>query len=315
MEVLLNLCAAISHHTYSRSSIMDDFYAVLRISSNIRDDFIGPFHTFPVNIAEKLISYSEKRNMSDVIQSIDKYTERTTEISEFISLKMSAALPFIYDKFVLFLIWRPKWNVQPVDEFDEILQSVYQTIMRPGGIYDHLQYISKALAKNNKIATQLKDATLETIHQLFGAIDHNNETLYNELKVKLQNQLSKLCKEITVTIQTLRRLKIKEILSKLSTVHKRLYKTALDIFSDDLENTTQISNESHDTPNETTLIPDSLRRETSPPFKQFEQAYQRFFNHSRNVFYLYLILFVVFFLCIYTRFYRHLNFLLWKYFH
>lgn len=306
-EVLLNLCAAISHKKYA-SNIMEDFYSMLKVSSSIRDGFIGPFLPFPENISEKLITYNKKRNISDVMRIFDEYTEHTNEISEFVSLKMSAALPFTYDRFVVFIAWRPTRNmsIEPVDELAKIVESVYQSIIKPNGIYEHSKHLFDVLTKPFNEAARLKNKTLETINHLFEAIDHNNEKQYHELKNILQEQLTKLDKTIHVSIQTLRRLKIKDILLKLSTVHRRFYRTALEIFRDEFK-PLQVKNQLQNGSSENVLA-DSLWQKMETPFERIEQSYERYSNHSLLVLFLYLILFIFLFLWIFARFRRNLYF-------
>lgn len=107
-EVLLNLCALMaSWNKYGATNVVEDFHSMLKISSTIRDSFIGPFQPLSGNIMDKLVLHSRKRDISDVIQIIDKYIEQTNKISEFVSMKMFAALPSTYDRFIVFFIWRP----------------------------------------------------------------------------------------------------------------------------------------------------------------------------------------------------------------
>lgn len=315
-EVLLNLCAAISWNKYATSNVIEDFYSMLKVSSNIRDGFIGPFDPLPGNITEKLMSYSRKRDISDVIKIIDKYTECTNEISEFVSLKMSAALPFTYDRFIVFLVWRPTANMsmEPVDKLATEVRSVYQSIIKTDGIYEHTKRKSSVLAKAFNEATQLKNAFEGTIKHLFEAIDHNNEKEYDELKHIIENQLNKLNEKVTTSIQTLRRLKIKEILSKLSTVHRRFYETALEIFHDEFKKPTDVVDNDVETSLNINSLPDALRRKMPVTFDRLEQTYRRYTDHIQFVFYLYLILFIILFLCIFARFNRNF-YSLWRCFH
>lgn len=289
---------------------------MLKVSSNIRDGFIGPFQPLSGNISEKLMSYSRKRDISDVIKIIDKYTEHTNEISEFVSLKMSAALPFTYNRFIVFLIWRPTVNIsmEPVDKLAAEVRSVYQSIIKTDGIYENSKRISSVLAKAFDEATQLKSAIVGTINHLIEAIDHNNEKEYDELKHIIENQFDKLNKKITTSIQTLRRLKIKEILSKLSTVHRRYYETALEIFHNEFKKPMDVVNNDVEISSNINQLSDALRRKMPVTFNRIEQTYKRYTNHIQFVFYLYLMLFIVLFLCIFARFNRNL-YSLWRCFH
>lgn len=305
-EVLLNLCAAITWKNYA-SHVIEDFYSMLNVSSNIRDGFVGPFQPFPEKISEKLIAYNKKRDISDVMQIIDKYTEQTTEISEFVSMKMPAALPYTYEKFVVFICWLPIWrkNVEPVDELAKIVQSVYQSIIKPNGIYEQTKHVVDVMAKPFDESSRIKNTALEAINHIFEAIDHNDEKEYQELKTVIQNQLTKLNKKIHVSIQMLRQLKIKDILSKLSAVHRRFYESAVELFGDEFKKTQdQIQN----SPSEN-LLSDSLQA----PLKRIEQTDQQYSKYPLFAFFLYF-LFIVLVLCIVTRCRRDLH-SLWVGFH
>lgn len=296
------------------NKFMEDLYSMLNVSANIRDSFIGPFQPLPEKVMKKLMLYSKKRDIFDVIHTIDEYTEHTIELNEFVSSKMSPALPFTYDKFVIFISWRPTENLEPVNEVAKSVQLAYHSIIKTDGIYEHTKNISSTLAKAFAEATQLKNATLETIQQLFDAIDDNNEKQYDVVKMTLKKQLTKLSEEIKVLIQRLRRLKIKEILSKLSAVHRRFFKTALEIFRDEFEAPMNENSEEENSADNDSLS-DSLGREMPAALKRLQQTYKQYPTHSRFVFYLYLILFIILVLCFFTRFFQRNVQFLWKYFH
>lgn len=302
MEVLLNLYASTSVHKYGASNITEDFYALLQISLSIRDNFVGPFQPFGDSIFEKLESYGNDRNISDLSRMIVNYSKHEAEIDEFVSLKMFAALPYTYDRFFAFLLFRPTVDIdmEPVDKLAKKVRNVYESIIKPGGIFEKSQHLTNELAQPFETATEYKNAAQATIEHMFKAIDRKNEKQYNELKGILEIQLNKLIEDINRSTQILRRLKIQPLLLKLSMVHKKLYKTAVELFRDEFKAPEVFSNEA-EAPNP---ADDSL----NVPYKDESHSMP---SHSPLSCTLLKFTLFITFLYIFTRFNRYLH-VLWK---
>lgn len=302
-EVLLNLCSAISVNRYATSTVLEDLSTLLKISLSIRDDFIGPFKPFPDTIVERLASYSKIKSTSDLLRKINEYSQRSNEISEFVSSKMGSALPIAYDRFVLFLFWRP-WNKNieepTVVEFGEKVKTAHRSIIRAGGVYEQSEYISNILSKRFKIAEQLKNETLNTLSDLFESFDHNNEKQYTKLIDIIKNHLIKLNEGIIETMQSLRVFKIRDILLKLSAVHKKLLETGEAIFNDEFK--------MWPSKNATTNTTLPLNNGTSSRAKQILKRFQ---THSNLLLYFYVLLFFIFSLYLFSRFKKNRH-ILWK---
>lgn len=282
--VLLNLVSAISVNKYGDNNILKDFRALLQISLNIRDDFIGPFQPFPDSLSEKINSYSKNRKF---VQFIENYSQREEEIIEYISTKMSAALPYNYDRFIDFLISRPMRNmsVEPVDKFAEKLHYVHQSIVEPGGIYEQSKNLTNFF-KVFKSIGQRKTEMLLTIDYLFLAIDKNNVQHYNKLNDILKSQLSILIEDINKSMQILMQLRVKDILIKLSAVHKTFFAAALEIFHDEFKQQDEVKIP-------TSNASDSFHREIPTSFQRLGESSKHFQNNSQLLFLFYTVAFFI----------------------
>lgn len=247
-EVLLNLKSAIAAQKYGKSKIMEDFYALLQTSWNIRESFIGPFKPLPGFIFERLGLYDDIEIVRDLCELLVNYLRYELEINEYVSLRMHEALPSTYDRFLVFLVFRPtsEFNQEPIVDLAEKVRNAHQSIIKPGGIYEKTKTVSHELEQVFKTTSELKNATQKTIELLFVAIDNKNEEQCRELRGLLSSQLDKLIEDTKRVMEKLRELNIKEVLSELSSVHKKLYKTALDIFHDEFRGAEGIDDESQD---------------------------------------------------------------------
>lgn len=227
---------------------MEDFYALLQTSWNIRESLIGPFLPLPEWIFERLSRYNDTELIMEICQLLVNYVKHEVDINEYVSLKMADALPFIYDRFLVFLVFRPtnEYNQEPIVDLAEKVRKAYQTIIKPGGTYEKTKEVSEEFDQMFKEAGELKNATQKTVDLLFAAYEQKNEQQCRVLKDVLSGQLDKLIEQINQTTEKLRKLDIKVVLNELSTVHKELFKNAREIFHDEFKGVEGIDDETQE---------------------------------------------------------------------
>lgn len=242
-QVLLNLKAAIAANKNGANYVIEDLHALLQISLNIRNDFVGPFKPLPDWISEKLALCSKNDSMLDLDELITIYSRHSNEIYEFISSEMSVALPATYEKFINLLILRPDgWATDPVEKMAIKLRPTYEAINTKNGIYEEATSLSHSLAKTFITSKQLKITTLKTLKQLFEACKKSDNKLATDLKAVSTQQLTEINANIVKYISAVKQPKVIEILHRLSVIHNDLHAMIVKIFHDELAHLKAVNN-------------------------------------------------------------------------
>lgn len=242
-EVLLNLKAAIAANKHDASYVIEDLHALLEISSNIRNDFVGTFKALPNWISEELALSSKNHSMQDLDELITIYSQHSDEIYEIVSSEMSVALPATYEKFINLLILRPDtWATESFDKMAIKLRPKYDAINTKNGIYEETQNLTNSLAKTFIKSKQLKTTTLKSLKQLFQALKKSDSKQVTDLRTVSIQQLSELNANMVEYMGAIKQPKVINILHRLSAIHNDLRAMMLETFHDELKHLKAVNN-------------------------------------------------------------------------